>query len=73
MNEHESTIEYGTIDGYRIAYEHGAPGTSWNAFSDDVPGCFAFGATREETEQLMREAIAEHLADDDDTHHIVAS
>lgn len=32
------------------------------AYAPDLPGCIATGATREETEQLMREAIELHLA-----------
>jgi predicted RNase H-like HicB family nuclease len=57
----ESTLEQGMIDGYTITYESDATGVS--AWSDDVPGCFAAGATRAEVEQLMREAIPLHLSD----------
>lgn len=32
------------------------------AYAPDLPGCIATGATREESEQLMREAIELHLA-----------
>ena len=35
--------------------------TSWGAYSPDVPGCVAVGDTKEEVEQLMREALREHL------------
>jgi len=35
--------------------------TGYSAFSPDLPGCVATGATREETEQNMKEAIAFHL------------
>jgi predicted RNase H-like HicB family nuclease len=35
--------------------------TGYSAFSPDLPGCVATGATREETETNMREAIAFHL------------
>ncbi len=35
--------------------------TSYGAYSPDVPGCVAVGDTREEVEQLMREALQEHL------------
>lgn len=38
----------GTEDGY-------------SAYSPDLPGCVAAGDTREETVQLMREAIQMHL------------
>jgi predicted RNase H-like HicB family nuclease len=66
-DQDESTLEYGQIDGYRIVYEHGP--TIWGAYSDDVPGCFAVGKTRQEVERLMREAIALHLADDEEVAH----
>ncbi len=36
-------------------------GTGYSAYSPDVPGCVATGATREEVEREMREAIAFHL------------
>lgn len=42
-----------------IVVEETASGFS--AYSPDVPGCIATGATREEVEQLMREAVAFHL------------
>jgi len=42
-----------------IVVEQTAGGFS--AYSPDVPGCIATGASREEVEQLMREAIAFHL------------
>ncbi len=35
--------------------------TGFSAYSPDVPGCVATGATREEVEQHMREAIEFHL------------
>jgi predicted RNase H-like HicB family nuclease len=35
--------------------------TSYGAYSPDVPGCVAVGDTREEVEQLMREALQSHL------------
>ena len=35
--------------------------TGFSAFSPDLPGCVATGATREEAEKNMREAIAFHL------------
>ena len=34
---------------------------SYGAYSPDVPGCVAVGDTREEVEQLMKEALEEHL------------
>ena len=42
-----------------IVVEQTASGFS--AYSPDVPGCIATGATREEVEQSMREAVALHL------------
>jgi len=35
--------------------------TNYSAYSPDLPGCVATGATREETEQQMHEAIAFHV------------
>jgi len=37
-----------------------ADGT-YSAYSPDLPGCVAMGATREEAGERMREAIAFHL------------
>ena len=33
----------------------------FGAYAPDLPGCVAMGATREETERLMREAIEMHV------------
>ena len=35
--------------------------TGYSAYSPDVPGCIATGATRNEVEQTLREAIEFHL------------
>lgn len=35
--------------------------TGFSAYSPDIPGCVATGATREETEQNMHEAIQFHV------------
>ena len=35
--------------------------TSYGAYAPDVPGCVAVGETREEVEQLMKEALQAHL------------
>jgi predicted RNase H-like HicB family nuclease len=35
--------------------------TGYSAYSPDLPGCIATGATREETEANMREAVDFHL------------
>ena len=44
---------------YRIVYEQGP--TSWGAYVEDLPGCFAVGDTYEECERLIGEAIPLHL------------
>lgn len=36
-------------------------GFNYSAYAPDLPGCVATGDTREETLQLMREAIVMHL------------
>lgn len=36
-------------------------GTGFSTYSPDLPGCVSTGATREEVERNMREAIAFHL------------
>ncbi len=36
-------------------------GTGYSAYSPDLEGCIATGATREEVERSMREAIEFHL------------
>ena len=36
-------------------------GTGFSAYSPDLPGCVASGATRAEVEQVMRGAIQFHL------------
>jgi predicted RNase H-like HicB family nuclease len=36
-------------------------GSGYSAYSPDLDGCVATGATREEVESQMREAIAFHL------------
>lgn len=35
--------------------------TSWGAYVPDLPGCIAVGETREEVQQLIREAIEFHV------------
>jgi predicted RNase H-like HicB family nuclease len=46
---------------YLIIYEQGEDG-GWGAHAPDVPGCVAAGDSREEVEQLMREALPDHIA-----------
>ncbi len=44
---------------YVVIYEQGP--TSWGAWVPDLPGCVAAGETRAEVEQLIREAIDDHI------------
>jgi hypothetical protein len=48
------------IDQYLIVLEK--TDTGFSAYSPDVPGCIATGATLEETRERMRSALALHLA-----------
>lgn len=46
---------------YRVIYEMAEDG-GWGAHSPDLPGCcIACGASQEEAEQLMHEAIPMHM------------
>ena len=44
---------------YLVLLEQGP--LSWGASVPDLPGCVAVGATREEAEQLIHEAIVLHV------------
>lgn len=44
---------------YLVIIERGSDG--YGAWAPDLPGCVAVGNTPEETDRLMREAIAFHL------------
>lgn len=44
---------------YTVIIEQGE--SSWGAWVPDLPGCVAVGESREEVEQLIREAIDEHV------------
>ena len=44
---------------YAVVVEKGP--TSFGAFVPDLPGCVAAGETREETMELIREAIEFHI------------
>jgi len=44
---------------YTVIYEPGE--RNWSAYVPDLPGCIATGATREDVERLIREAIEFHL------------
>ena len=45
---------------YLVIYERTDDG-GWSAHTPDLPGCYAAGASREEVERLIREAIPFHL------------
>jgi predicted RNase H-like HicB family nuclease len=49
------------VRGYVVVFE-GDDESGYSAYSPDLPGVVAAGETRSETEQLMREAMAEHIA-----------
>ncbi|MGB6947246.1 MAG: type II toxin-antitoxin system HicB family antitoxin [Bryobacteraceae bacterium] len=44
---------------YTVIYERGP--TSWGAYVPDLPGVIAVGDSRDEVEQLIREAVQFHL------------
>ncbi len=44
---------------YVVVYEQ-TP-NNWAAYVPDLPGCVAVGDSREETERLIREAVALHI------------
>lgn len=46
---------------YTVIYEQGD--NSWGAYVPDLPGCAAVGASREEVETLIVEAIAAYVDD----------
>jgi predicted RNase H-like HicB family nuclease len=45
---------------YVAVLEPAADG-GWGAYVPDLPGCVAIASTKEETEQLIREAIPLHI------------
>ena len=49
------------MKGYVVVFE-GDEQSGYSAYSPDLPGVIAAGDTRQETEALMLEAMAEHLA-----------
>lgn len=49
------------MKGYVVVFE-GDDASGYSAYSPDLPGVVAAGDTRSETERLMREAMAEHVA-----------
>ena len=44
---------------YTVIYEHGPEG--WGAYVPDLPGVISVGDSKEEVEQLIREAVAFHI------------
>ncbi|HXP22105.1 MAG TPA: type II toxin-antitoxin system HicB family antitoxin [Streptosporangiaceae bacterium] len=46
--------------GYVVVFE-GDDESGYSAYSPDLPGVVAAGASRQETEDLMVEAMAEHI------------
>jgi len=51
-------VRKGTVK-YVVVYEQ-TP-NNWAAYVPDLPGCVAVGDSREETERLIREAVALHI------------
>ena len=49
------------MKGYVVVFE-GDDESGYSAYSPDLPGVVAAGQTRQETEQLMRGAMAAHIA-----------
>ena len=49
------------MKGYVVVFE-GDEQSGYSAYSPDVPGVVAAAQTRPETEALMHEALAEHIA-----------
>jgi len=49
------------VTGYVAVFE-GDDQAGYSAYSPDLPGVVAAGATRQETESLMIEAMAAHIA-----------
>ena len=50
-----------TMNRHRFLIVIEDAGENYSAYSPDLPGCVATGATREETERNMYEAIQLHL------------
>lgn len=48
------------MTGYVVVFE-GDDASGYSAYSPDLPGVIAAGDTRQETESLMIEAMAEHI------------
>lgn len=62
--EHPETSRLGEgtlMRGYVVVFE-GDEESGYSAYAPDLPGVVAAAADRAETEQFMREAMAEHIA-----------
>lgn len=49
------------MNGYVVIYERGEDG-GWGAYCPDIPQVIAAGKSREEVENLMKEALAGYFA-----------
>lgn len=47
------------VKQYTVILEKGA--NNWSGYVPDLPGCIATGATRDETVELLRQAIEFHI------------
>jgi predicted RNase H-like HicB family nuclease/predicted RNA binding protein YcfA (HicA-like mRNA interferase family) len=61
LKEHSATgrSQESEMIEYTVILEQGE--NNWSAYVPDLPGCVAAAATREETAELIREAIEFHL------------
>ena len=50
----------GKMKKYVVIFEESSNG--WGAFVPDLPGCVALGFTLDETKNLIREVVEQHLA-----------
>jgi predicted RNase H-like HicB family nuclease len=48
-----------SVRRYIVVFEQTS--NNWAAYVPDLPGCVATGGTRQETEELIREAVALHI------------
>ena len=53
---------YRTLANRYLVLIEGGPPSNYSAWSPELPGCAAAADTIEQTERLMREAIAVHLS-----------
>ncbi len=53
--------DYADLANRYLILIEGGPPSNYSAWSPDLPGCAATGATLEEVERQMRAAIAFHL------------